>query len=89
MAKTKKFEPIKGLKNVRDFLWANEVCKKILQLCHSKSFPPIVNICSGKAKNIESLVKEVFIKYGIDNSKILYDNSENEKNFLVGVPSKF
>ncbi len=90
MAKTKEFKPIKGLNNVRDFLWANDVCKKLIELSYSKAFPPIVNICSGQPKKISEIVKEVFKIYEIDNSEVIELNDiEDQKNYLVGIPTKF
>ena len=90
MAKSKKFKPIKGLNNIRDFLWAHEICNKLIELSCSQTFPPIVNICSGKPKKILEIVKEVFYEYGIDNSKILHlNNSKDKENCLVGIPTKF
>ena len=89
MAKSKKFEPIKGLNNVRDFLWATDVCNKLIHLCQSKSFPSKLHICSGKPKKILKLVEEVFEQYEIDKSNIINNNLDNQKNFLVGKPSEF
>ena len=89
MAKTKNFRPINGLNNVRDFLWAEEVCEKLVSLCYSKNFPPLVNICSGKPTKIKDLVYSIFKQYGIDDSKIIHPKKKEKSNFLVGVPSKF
>ena len=81
--------PIYGLNNVRDFLYADQVCKKLIKLAYSKKFPSKVNICSGKPKSIKQLAKSVFKSYGLSNKKIIESKEKYITNFLVGVPSKF
>jgi len=89
LAKKNKMKFIEGLNNYRDFLSSSQICKNLLLLGESKTFPKKVNICSGKPKKIFDVVSNIYSEYNI-NFKKNYNFQKNEiPSFLVGIPSKF
>jgi len=87
-ADSRDFSYMPGLNNVRDFLWAEDACNKIIEIADSVSPPQIINLCSGSGRTIQSLVEEIFQKRHIDPSELI-KNSQNkdEPNYLVGEPT--
>ena len=73
-----------GAKNARDFLNAEEVIERIIKLMEN-SAEGVVNIGSGKARTIESFVKEVF-NYPDLNIKNM---SPEDESVLVADISKY
>lgn len=69
-----------GAESVRDFLNAEVVCDKILQLC-KKNALGIFNIGSGKGIKIMDFVKEMFD----ENMTIDYDKNEKSNSLVADI----
>lgn len=67
-ARENDLSPIPGLDFVRDFLWADEICKRLCELARAKASPKLSLICSGKATPVRALANDIFLKYGRDPS---------------------
>lgn len=80
--------PIAGLSHVRDFLPAEEICRRLFRLATMDNPPSIANICSGTPRYIRSVAMEVFHEYGLDASVIQESPGRHDDTpYLVGVPT--
>ena len=89
LAKKQKIEFIKGLNKIRDFSLSTKICKDLIRLSKSKSYPKIVNICSEKPVKLLDFVCNIYKKYDL-NFKIKYHYKiPKTGNYLIGKKTKF
>ena len=87
-ARKRDFSPIPGFFNVRDFLWAEEVCARLLRVARNPNLPSVVLVCSGKGQRVCDIARTVFDGYGLDFSKIrIAADARDAITKIVGAPS--
>jgi nucleoside-diphosphate-sugar epimerase len=87
-ARSRDFSPIPGFSNVRDFLWAEEVCERLLKVAKNPGLPSIVLICSGRGQKVCDIARTVFEEYGLEFSKIQHAaDARDGITRIVGVPT--
>jgi hypothetical protein len=77
---------IKGFANIRDFLSADAIVKKILKILYLTNKPKIINICSGRPTRIIDLAVKIFKNKNRDVNLLLKNNDicKKEYNSVIG-----
>ena len=84
------FSELQGLNYVRDFLWADEACKRLVDLALADPFPSVINLCSGSPTKIQDVAYRVFKKHGHTNFSLRSaPKTEGDIEYIVGKPTKF
>jgi len=80
------YSEIKGFANIRDFLSADIIIKKILKILYLTNKPKIINICSGRPTRIIDLAVKIFKNKNCDVNLLLKNNNicKKEYNSVVG-----
>jgi nucleoside-diphosphate-sugar epimerase len=89
-ARAKDLSPIAGLRNLRDFIRAEDACARIMKIAESpQAKPGIYHVCTGQGRTIEDLARAVFKNFNVDTSGITEDPSTTHKpsNTLLGEPT--
>jgi dTDP-4-dehydrorhamnose reductase len=85
-AENSDYSEIKGFANIRDFLSASIIIKKILKILYLTNKPKIINICSGRPTRVIDLAVKIFKDKNCDTSLLLKNNDicKKEYNTIVG-----
>lgn len=89
-AQRRDYSPLPGFDNIRDFLTVEQVADELLRLGQSRSFPALVNICSGRGTQVGTLAKQVFSRYSADPEKLTsLPGRPGDASVIVGVPTEY
>jgi GDP-D-mannose dehydratase len=83
------YSKIKGFANIRDFLSAGIIIKKILKILYLTNKPKIINICSRRPTRIIDLAVKIFKNKTCDVNLLLKNNDICKKEYNSAVGKRF
>ena len=83
------YSEIKSFANIRDFLSADIIIKKILKILYLTNKPKIINICSRKPTRIIHLAVKIFKNKTCDVNLLLKNNDICKKKYNSAVGKRF
>lgn len=83
------YSEIKSFANIRDFLSADIIIKKILKILYLTNKPKIINICSRRPTRIIDLVVKIFKNKTCDINLLLKNNDICKKEYNSAVGKRF
>jgi nucleoside-diphosphate-sugar epimerase len=87
-ARAQSYRPIAGLRCVRDYLDAAEVCRVLLRLAKAPEAPRLALVCSGVPVTVRELAERAFRENGADPARIVEaPPRDTDAPHLVGVPT--
>ncbi len=89
-AKEQDFRPLRGYKNVRDFIDANNVAHQVWNLAMLPRLDRnVFHLCTGRARSVKDLAIEVMQQYGISEAalKPMFPDATASPNYLISNPS--
>jgi nucleoside-diphosphate-sugar epimerase len=89
-ARDRDLKPIPGLRNLRDFITAEDASARILKIAMAReATEEIYHVCTGQAHSVGELATAIFRKAGVDSSLVTEDSATIHKprNCLLGEPT--